>query len=149
MWNIDDYNQPHMFGDRKLQLKAEFFVFEHTLAAQHVFVLTEHPDVTWHVCETPPTALSAHCNPHPAALPFSSVFWQQRSPASQSPNSALVPIVLQTWQVMINTNTQQWSLGARQHARAPACLPLMPLIQALTSALQTLRYEKVLQLDAS
>lgn len=44
------------------------------------------------------------------SLPFSSVFWKQRSPSITKPIFSARSIVLQTSQVMINKNTQQWKL---------------------------------------
>lgn len=44
------------------------------------------------------------------SLPFSSVFWKQRSPCITKPIFSARSFVLQTSQVMINKNTQQWKL---------------------------------------
>lgn len=82
--------------------------------------------------------------PSPRCSSFKSVFWQQQKPPSfppiaptstmndKGPVLSTRPIVLQTAQVMINTNTQQWELqragqcGSRESLRRDVHTPSLP-----------------------
>lgn len=94
---------------------------------QHVLVVTAAPVHQMTCFNSSPLAVgpspsSLSPPPSPLCLSFSPVFWQQCSPALQSPKLSACPIVLRTSQVMINTNTQQWEASApnQRGSRSPS-----------------------------
>lgn len=97
--------------------------FQHKVLMQSMCLNgKEYQYVRWHVlscrdsrlCPLSSSSSSPLLPPSISAsllsLPFSSVFWKQRSPCITKPIFSARSIVLQTSQVMINKNTQQWKL---------------------------------------